>query len=289
MLFVGAGDLAGRCAAALAGPLARGPLVGLRRHPARLPPGLRGVAADYAAPGVAAALAAQAPALVVATLKPLGRDRDGYRRGFAEAAGHLARGLGEKPPRALLFVSSSRVYAERDGGWVDEAGALVSAAVDPAGAEIVAAEACLRDAGLPLTVLRCAGIYGGADGRLQRRVAAGELSTAEPVRYSNRIHRDDVGGFLAHLLMRAAAGAALAPVYNVVDDRPAPQAEVEAWLAEQLDVPEAERRYGARPPAPAHKRLRNALLHASGYRLRYPDYRAGYGAALSGQRPSLSG
>jgi nucleoside-diphosphate-sugar epimerase len=289
VLFVGAGDLAGRCAAALsaavsadpAAPLAGARLVGLRRNVDALPPGLEGLAGDYADPAVAPRVAALAPALVVTTFKPLGRDEAGYRRGFADAARYLAEGLAARPPRQVLFVSSTRVYAEKDGGWVDETGPLATAATDPAAAEIVAAEDTLA-AVAPVARLRCAGIYGGADGFLQRRVASGSLCPPAPVHYSNRIHRDDVGGFLAHLLTAAAQGRALAPAYNVVDDCPVPQATVEAWLAEQLGVPEGERRYDARPLSRGHKRLRNRRLHESGYRLRYPDYRAGYAAALAG-------
>lgn len=281
ILFVGAGDLAARCVAALGGPLADASCIGLRRDPSLLGPAFTPLAADYSQPASAAAVAAQEADFVVVTCKPAGRDRAGYRRGFADAARQLAAGLRARPPRALLFVSSSRVYAERDGGWVSEDSALAGAAEDPAAAEIVAAEDWLRAAELPLTVLRCAGIYGAANGYLQRRVATGSLTAPRPLRYSNRIHRDDVGGFLAFLLAAAAAGERLRPVYNVVDDCPAPQAEVERWLADRLGVSEALRSDAARPPARGHKRLANARLRGSGYQLRYPDYRAGYAAALA--------
>jgi len=178
------------------------------------------------------------------------------------------------------YLSTTGVYGDHGGGWVDETSPLATAATDPAAAEIVAAEDTLA-AVAPVARLRCAGIYGGADGFLQRRVASGSLCPPTPVHYSNRIHRDDVGGFLAHLLTGAARGSALAPAYNVVDDLPAPQATVEAWLAQRLGVPESEHRYDARPLSRGHKRLRNDRLHESGYRLRYPDYTAGYAAALA--------
>ena len=281
VLFVGAGDLAGRCAAALAGgPLAGARLVGLRRSVDQLPPGLEGLPGDYSDPALGDRIAALAPDFVVTTLKPASRDTEGYRRGFTEAAEYLAAALAPRPPRALLFISSTRVYAERDGGWVDEESPLAAATTDPAAAAIVAAETTLA-AAAPVARLRCAGIYGGAHGYLQRRVAGGSLCPPSPVHYSNRIHRDDVGAFLAHLLGAAAAGTTLARAYNVVDDCPAPQAEVEAWLAERLGVADVDRRYDARPLSSGHKRLRNDRMKASGYRLLYPDYRAGYSAALA--------
>lgn len=284
VLFVGAGDLAARCATALvtepSGPLAGARLVGLRRDVDALPPAFEGLAGDYADPAVVPRIAALAPDLVVTTFKRQGRDAAGYRRRFVEAAGYLAEALAACPPRQVLFVSSTRVYAERDGGWVDETSPLATAATDPAAAQIIAAEDTLAKIG-PLARLRCAGIYGGGRGFLQRRVASGSLCPPTPVHYTNRIHRDDVGGFLAHLLSAAAGGSAVAPTYNVVDDCPVPKATVEAWLAEQLGVPESERRYDAPPPSRGHKRLSNGRLHESGYRLRYPDYTAGYTAALA--------
>ena len=80
-------------------------------------------------------------------------------------------------------------------------------------------------------MIRFAGIYGDPRGHLLERIRRGELSPRQPPRYSNRIHRDDCAGFLCHLLERARTGAALAPVYNGVDDLPAAQFEVDTWLA----------------------------------------------------------
>ncbi|MEH6637466.1 MAG: hypothetical protein V7700_18240, partial [Halioglobus sp.] len=77
------------------------------------------------------------------------------------------------------------------------------------------------------------------------------------------------------------------PVYIGVDDRPAPQFEVESWLAEQMGVevrPAEVRPAEAQPRvvAPAgHKRCRNRALHSSGYQLLYPDYKSGYAATLA--------
>ena len=72
-----------------------------------------------------------------------------------------------------------------------------------------------------------------------------------------------------------------------VDNAPAPQFEVELWLAQALGIAQWRNRAdGTR--AGGHKRCRNLALRASGYRLRYPDYRAGYSAVLE-QRPLPEG
>jgi nucleoside-diphosphate-sugar epimerase len=180
------------------------------------------------------------------------------------------------------------VYAERDGGWVDETSPL--SADDPRALAIIAAEQTLLDSAHRVSVVRFAGIYGYHGGRLMEKIRRGELSPEQPVRFSNRIHRDDCAGFLCHLLGRVEAGQELEPVYNGVDDLPAPQFEVEAWLAARMGVaakpvkPPGISEPNLRGSMPAgHKRCSNRLLHGSGYRLIYADYRSGYGAVLAGE------
>jgi len=272
---VGCGDLGERCAAALPPDYQ---VTGLCRRPQRLAPGIVGRRADYTVPGELEQLEALAPSLLLLTLKPAAMTPDGYRTGFTAAARAVVAGLGRHRPRRILMVSSTRVFAERDGGWVEEhSGAHREEAA--AGASL-AAEDALADSGCPFSAVRCAGIYGDPGGRLLARVRRGEIAAAHPLRYTNRIHRDDAGGFLAHLLQAAAAGQPLEQVYIAADDAPAPRHEVEAWLARRLGVEAVEERApGGRDGG--HKRCRNRLLHASGYRLRYPDYRAGYEAVLA--------
>lgn len=275
LAVVGCGDLALRCAAQLPPEFQ---LTGLCRSPERLPAGIVGRRADYTTPGDLALLEGLAPALVLLTLKPAAMSPEGYRAGFADAAREVLAGLGAHRPRRILMVSSTRVFAERDGNWVDE-----DSAVDETGyaaRAILSAEHELRRSGHPFTAVRCAGIYGDPRGRLIARVRRGEICAPQPLRYSNRIHREDAAGFLSHLLQRAVEGERLEPVYIGADDEPAPRHEVEEWLAGRLgvDVPASRR---VPPGGAGHKRCRNRLLQASGYRLRYPDFRAGYEAALA--------
>lgn len=284
LLFVGSGDLARRIAPALRSP-AR--CLGLCRRPERLPMPFEGLAGDYTHPDAFEAVARLAPDTVVLTLKPDGRDAEGYRRGFLAPVQHLLAALDTHRPRRLFFVSSTRVYAESDGGRVDESSPLVDDA-SPAGM-IVAAERALLASGYPTTILRCAGLYGGAGGMLLERVARGDLSSAGPVRYGNRVHRDDVAGFIAWLIDRERRGQAPLDCYNVVDDVPAPQHEVEQWLAQAMGVTVGGDAGGeATGPARGHKRVDNKRLRDSGYQLDYPDFRSGYAAVLGLQRQGVA-
>jgi len=280
VLFVGCGDLGIRTGRIL---LEKGWLVtGARRDPSRLPPGFARVAADYTRRGDLDFLGKSRPDYVVASFNPSDRTVEGYRRGFTQAAQNLLAGLGDHRPAGILMVSSTRVFAERDGGWVDEDSPLASD--DPRALAIIEAEQALRQSPHPVCVLRCAGIYGAPDGRLLNKVRRGEWGAGQAQRYGNRIHRDDCAGFMAYLLEAMAAGRPLAPVYIGVDDLPASQVEVERWLAQRLGLP---RNPNWNPAATTetfqmgHKRCSNRLLHASGYQLLYPDYRSGYEAVLA--------
>lgn len=281
LMIVGCGDLGLRVGAALH---ELGWRIGaLRRHPPEQADGFHWFAADYTQPGSLDLLRDWRPDFVLFCPTPLDRDLAGYRAGFADAADNLLGGLGDHRPCRIVMVSSTRVYAERDGGWVDEQAPLSTS--DQRAMAIIDAERHLRNAGTPATIVRSGGIYGSAPGRLVAKVARGEISPLVPVRYTNRIHREDCAGFLQHLLLLAEQDALLEPVYNAVDDLPAPAHDVESWLADQLGVearPIAD--HGEAPQS--HKRCRNALLHASGYHLRYPDYRSGYTQILQAQMAS---
>ena len=280
VLIIGCGDLGLRTGYLL--QQAGWQVHGVRRDPSRLPSVFTGHVADYTRPGSLKFLAGLRPDFVLATFNPPDRSTSGYVRGFQQAMGNLLAGLGEHRPRHLLMTSSTRVFAESAGGWVDESSALPN--TDPWARAIIAAEGQLLSSGLSASVIRFGGIYGIPGGRLLSRIRRGELCPASPISFTNRIHRDDCGGFLAHLLRKAAAGDALRQVYIGVDNRPAPRYEVESWLAGELgmtgDTVASQVVEPTRHNRAGHKRCHNRALRESGYQLLYPDYRVGYRALL---------
>lgn len=263
---------------------------GLKRHPADLPTPLQPLAADLADP---ATLSALPPALdaVVYSAAAAGFSEAHYQAAYVAGVRNLLNALrqaGQRPQR-LLFTSSTSVYAQHQGEWVDED--------SPAEADGFSGR-CLRegerlmwDSGWPAVVARFGGIYGPGRTRLIDGIREGSATGfAGPPIYTNRIHRDDCARALAHLL----ACPAPEPLYIAVDDDPAPLNEVLDWLADQLKVPRPPRL--AQPPGKpgaeirrdsatrlrASKRCRNARLRASGFQFRYPSYREGYAKLLSG-------
>lgn len=289
LLIVGCGDLGIRSGALL---LQQGwAVTGVRRNTDKLPAGFSAQATDYTRAGSLDFAADLQPDFVLAVFNPVDRSTAGYKAGFQTAMGNLLSGLGAHRPRHILMTSSTRVFAETAGGWVDESSAL--ATNDPWAAAIVAAEKLLLDSGHNASVVRFGGIYGIPGGRLLSRIRRGELCPPQPVSYTNRIHREDCAGFLVHLLLRASAGETLAPVYIGVDDLPAPRYEVESWLAAEMGLESGSDLACVDEPtrhnSAGHKRCRNTAMRASGYRLIFPDYKTGYADLLAAGSPgSLS-
>ncbi len=277
VLIVGCGDLGIRLGLQLGALGWR--VAALRRNAARLPAQFEAHAGDYTRPQDLAFLRQLRPELLVTTFTPSERSPAGYHCGFVQGAANLRAALGEYRPRGLIAVSSTRVFAERDGGWVDESSP--PARDDPRALAMLEAEEVLAGCADRHCAVRFAGIYGAPEGRLLQRVRSGRVSPARPLRYGNRIHREDCAGFLAHLLLQVDAWS---PLYIGADDLPAPLHEVEAWLAAELGITPIEEEPSASTTdtgfVSGHKRCRNDLLRASGYRLRYPDYRSGYRAVL---------
>ncbi len=243
----------------------------LRRNVAALPPGLASLAVDYTDPASLAQLADHAADITLLTPTPPARDVDGYREGYLRPVENLLAQWDGLPPQQLIYVSSTRVYGDAGGAWVDENSALAPA--DGQAEMLVAAEQRLLESHHRVSVVRFSGIYGRSPSRLLQRIARGDIVRAEPPHYSNRIHRDDCVDFLLHLMALDTPER----IYLASDDLPALSHDVESWLAQQLGV--TDPRETVAPPG-ANRRCRNGLLGASGYRLRYPDYRAGYGSML---------
>jgi nucleoside-diphosphate-sugar epimerase len=280
-LVTGAGYLGSALAERLVG--AGHGVVVLRRSDAPPPAGARAFRADLARPGTLDEL--PEVELVFYTAAADERSDAAYERAYVAGAARLVERLARMPtpPRRLLYVSSTAVYAQGDGAWVDEASPTEPSAF--AGRRLLEGEARALAAPFPATVVRLGGLYGPGRTSLVERV---RLGTARASRgFTNRIHRDDAAAALAHLAELSDAGAC----YLGVDSEPAPEAEVLAWLAgrlgvaapreeEALAVGDGSRAAGDGAPARGNKRCSNARLLATGFRFRYPTYREGYEALL---------
>ena len=183
---------------------------------------------------------------VIHTVSASGGDAEAYRRVYFEGTGHLLDRLRHHPPHAFVYTSSTSVYSQTDGSWVDEL-----SPADP-GSESVGwllrTEQLILDAwrawGLAGRILRVAGIYGPERGSLLRRALSGQAHLeGAGDRWTNRIHREDLADAIVAALSQGRPGE----IYNAADLEPATQKTVLEWLSEQTGVPLAEPSGGPQP------------------------------------------
>ena len=181
------------------------------------------------------------------------------------------------------YLSTTGVYGDHEGDWVDESSALTPAT--KRGQARVRAEADWAALGLPLHIFRLAGIYGPGRGPFEKVRQGTARRIIKPGQVFSRIHVADIAQVLAASISRPNPGAA----YNVCDDDPAPPEDVIAYAARLLGLPvpvaedfaTADMTPMARSFYAESKKVRNDRVKSElGVRLLYPDYRAGLTALL---------
>jgi nucleoside-diphosphate-sugar epimerase len=250
---------------------------GLRRNPKGLPSAIRGVAADLGAMASIPDFFRLVDHVVYAAAPDVSTPH-AYGATYVEGVRNLVRALrsSRAPVRRFVFVSSTAVWGQSHGEWVDES--TPPSPDDFRGAILREAEECVLSAPFPGVILRLGGIYGPGRTRLIERVRPGDARCPEgDPTWSNRIHRDDAAAILEHLLTVPSPDS----VYVGVDDEPAPLCDVYRHVADLL---------GVAPPTPdpsvsprrSNKRCSNRRLKETGYRFLFPSYREGYSAVIEG-------
>src|SRR5262245_5856857 len=142
---------------------------GLRRRPEHLPEPIRPLRADLADPDTLRIVPPQID-LVAYTAAADTSDDDAYRRAYVEGVANLLGALAgsHTPVRRLLYTSSTAVYGQADGGWVDETSPTVPRTFS--GRRVLKGERLVLASRVPAIVLRLAGIYGPGRTRLIERV-----------------------------------------------------------------------------------------------------------------------
>lgn len=199
--------------------------------------------------------------------------------------------LRDLPLDWLGYLSTTGVYGDSAGAWVDEAAPLHP--VSPRSQARVAAEQAWRDSGLPVQIFRLPAIYGPGRCPFQGLEAGTSRLIHKRGQVFSRVHVDDIAGALLHCLNLPPQQRP--PVLNVADDCPCPSTETLGFAAHLLGrkLPPVEPFEAiaeqlspmARSFWRENRRASNRLLcQGLGYGLRYPSYREGFRASLAEER-----
>ena len=181
------------------------------------------------------------------------------------------------------YLSTTGVYGNHDGGWVDE-----NSPLNPStqrGQFREAAELSWSKLNLNLHIFRLAGIYGPGRGPFSKVRNGTARRIIKEGQLFSRIHVDDIAETLLASIKSPRKGA----IYNVCDDNPAPPEDVIAYAAELLGMPipisvaydEAEMSPMARSFYAENKRVSNVLIKKElGVELKFPNYKLGLRSLL---------
>ncbi|NMT63303.1 NAD-dependent epimerase/dehydratase family protein [Marinobacter orientalis] len=278
ILVAGCGKLGGAIAETLS---RQAEVFGLRRNPARIPQTVHALGADLMDRAQVESVLPDNLDILIYCLTPSSYDEEGYRNAYVHGLENLLAALGSQPLKRVIFVSSSSVYSQNDDSWVDE-----TSPTEPArfsGQMVLEGEQTALDSGNPATVIRFSGIYGPTRQQFLEAVINGRMDPVSPAPFSNRIHETDAVAAVCHLVNLALEGEPLEECYLASDCEPVRLDEVVAWVREQVPcaAPQPDARRGGRAGS---KRCSNKRLLETGFRFRYPDFRAGYQELIAWQK-----
>lgn len=221
---------------------------------------------------------------ILVTLTPDDYSEQGYRNSYLACAQALATVVPAKSPDSrVIFVSSTSVYGQDGGEWVDE-----SSNCEPRSATakvLLEAEQAIASTRLQHCNLRFSGIYGRGRTRLINSVKEGQIAPSTPVHWTNRIHADDCAGILNFLLL---SDEPMPACLIGTDNQCASKRTVQNYIARLLDgespsslVEEEEAKAETSQPQQKGKRCSNQLLKKLGYEYQCPSYKEGFAALIN--------
>jgi len=276
VLIAGCGDVGISLGKAL---IERGDyVVGLRRHSPIEKSGINFVALDLTNPSTLRDLDADFDQ-VFFMAAPKEHDLNAYKQIYDVGLKNLLCKFSEdhQNPHWIL-ISSSSVYAQTDGGWVDET-SLTEPRRFNGQLQLLSEQRILSEDKNNM-IVRFSGIYGPGRNRLLRIAQKGGPLQYKPPYYTNRIHKDDCVGVLKFLFEQRLDGKKLHSHYLASDDQPAPMWEVVTWIANELKYKQPDIK-PEETDATQNKRCCNKRLKELGYQFIYPTYKDGYKKMIS--------
>jgi nucleoside-diphosphate-sugar epimerase len=208
---------------------------------------------------------------------------EAYRTAYEHGVRNLLFALqkAHQKPTRIIMVSSTGVYGQQTGEWVDETSPTEP--MDFAGFRVLMGEETFLDSIFTVSVVRLGGIYGPGRENLIQRVRTGEAKCSTLSPYTNRIHLADAVGVLSHVMNLQEPDN----IYLGVDSHACSRNDVIQWLAKQLGVKvewsDEPDRITHRPMS--NKKCKNTRIVMAGYDFIYPSFKEGYGALIRSRLP----
>ncbi len=197
---------------------------------------------------------------VYVIVSPSERSVDAYQRIFIDSARPVFQALQHHPVQKVIFISSTRVYGEDQGHWIDDES--MPKTNDAIGQTLIVAEqlwsAYWQE---KLTIIRPSGLYREHSPFLKKKAL--ETHQLSENHWTNRIHRTDVVGFLKYLISQENVESS----YILTDQRPSLQHELYNLIRAENQREPLTIRSDAKTTG---KRLHAHRLIQSGYVLQYP-------------------
>ena len=235
-MLAGCGDIGQRTALKFAQLPSGHQCFGLKRNPQNLPAFIAQIAGNMTCVEQLTSILNQQFDVVIVTLTPQDFTEQAYRDSYVAGAEALAAAIErtQSQPKLVLWVSSTSVYGNNQGAWVDEMTPTNPASFS--GQLLLQAEQTISRLPCAHSIVRFSGIYGPGRTRMLDQIKAGKGRPAQPEQWSNRIHSDDCAGVLAHLVELFDRGESLEQIYLGTDSGPVTQHDMRRWMASQMQV-----------------------------------------------------
>lgn len=272
VLIVGCGDLGQKVAQILSENQLH--VLGVRRSASQLD-GIKCIQADVTKADTLLPLHDVNPAILIYCVAADAQSDESYRLHYVEGFKHvLSTQKSNQYLQHIFFVSSTRVYGQNVSEVMNEK--TTPMPNDFGGKRLLEAENLMATFRCGKTAVRLSGIYGN-NRQYLIKMAKDPHRWPDQDRWTNRIHRDDAAHFLAFLCQRVLTDQTVDDCYIGTDGSPARLSEVLSWLATELAI---EAPKFSEVTTVGGKRLDNQRMRAMGFKLQFPDYKAGYKTIL---------
>jgi len=197
---------------------------------------------------------------------PESRDEQTYKKVYEVG---LTNMLQLFPKAIFLFVSSTAVYGQSQGEWVDE-----ESETKPTNFRadvLLKAENAVQEHNKKNCIIRFSGIYGRGENHILKKLKEKQDIQFEPPYFTNRIHREDCVGVIVYLLDLHYHDRLPHQVYIATDKLPLPLYEWASLKAKEHSLPLPKKAYHDKQ-SPQNKQLSSQRLQELGYQFKYPYF-----------------